>query len=402
MKKQNGINFNSEKELSEYLLNSVGSNLKQAIKSTIEMLLKVEMIGLRKDLQEKMEEREKVYFNGYYPRHLLSPVGSIPNIAVPRFRGGNEVHELQGMNLFEAEKQRFYQLIFEMHNRGVSQQKIKEICGEYFQKNVSKKLIGRVYSELVEKEEFQINDQLLNDGFEYLFMDGIWEKVFSFRLDGETNKMVMLCVLGVRSDGSRKIVGFKLAKNEDYESWSKLLGSIKKRGFKGNNLKLIISDGAEGGLKAISEIYPNIDLQLCLSHKARNVLNKCPRKYKAAMAEDVKEIYRSQNLESAINQCKLFEKKWFIEAEKSVKSLKHRFEDYFTYFSFPKELWKIIRTTNLLEREFREVRRRTKVMDNYFNSAKSAEKYHNGIFTYLNNHYPLKNSLEHIFQKITH
>lgn len=76
MKKQNGINFNSEKELSEYLL-------------------KVEMKDLRKELQEKMEEREKVYFNGYYSRNLLSPAGNIPSIAIPRFRGGNAAHELQ-------------------------------------------------------------------------------------------------------------------------------------------------------------------------------------------------------------------------------------------------------------------------------------------------------------------
>ncbi len=402
MKKQNGINFNSKSELSEYLLNSVGSNLKQAIKTTIEMLLKVEKVELRKELQEKMEEREKIYFNGYYPRHLLSPAGRIPNVAVPRFRGGNETYELRGLGLFEEEKMRFYQLLFEMHQRGVSQQKIREICDEYFQKTISKKQIGKVYKELIKKEEFQINEQILDDEFEYLFMDGIWEKVFSFRLDDETNKMVMLCVLGVRPDGSRKIVGFQLAKGEDYESWFELLSSIKKRGLKGEKLKLIVSDGAEGGLKAVSEIYPEAKLQLCLSHKARNVINKCPHKYKRAMADDVKEIYRSKNLEEAKNRCRLFEKKWFVQAEKSVKSLAHRFEKYFTYFEFPETLWKVIRTTNLLEREFREVRRRTKVMENYFKSDESAEKYHNGIFTYLNNNYPLKNSLEHTFQKITH
>ena len=211
----------------------------------------------------------------------------------------------------------------------------------------------------------------------------------------------MLCVLGVRADGSRKMLGFKMAKQEDYESWYELLADIKRRGLSGKNLKLIISDGAEGGIKATKEIYPNVKIQLCLSHKARNVITKCPFKHKPAMAEDIKEIFKARSLEEAIQVCKTFEQKWFVLAEKSVNALKHRFEDYFVYFEFPEELWKQIRTSNVLEREFREVRRRTKVFDNCFNSIKSAEKYHNGIFTYLNHHYPLKNSQE-LSSQITH
>ena len=402
MKKQNRINFNSQKELSNYLLEALGGNMKQAIKATIELMLKAEMTQLRSELEEKLEEREKLYFNGYYNRHLLSPVGHIENVEIPRFRGGNEHMPIQGLQLFEDEAARFYQLIFEMHQRGVSQQKIREICMEYFKKPVSKGKIGKVYAELVQREEFQINEQELDDEFEYLYIDGIWNKVFTFRLDGESNKMVMLCVLGVRKDGSRKLLGFELAKAEDYSSWFKLLSCVKRRGLHGKNLKLIVSDGAEGGLKALSEIYPRAEIQLCISHKSRNVLSKCPHKHKAAMAEDLKEIYKANSLEEAKELCKQFERNWFIEAEKSVSSLKHRFELYFTYFKFPRAIWTAIRTTNLLEREFREVRRRTKVFDNYFKSPKSAEKYHNGIFTYLNNHYPLKNSLTKKFQQITH
>lgn len=403
MKMQKSFEFNSSKELSEYLLGSLGQNLQQAIKATIELLLKAEMSKLRVELEEKTAEREKLYFNGYYPRHLLSPAGRVEGISVPRFRGGNSATELQGLELFETEKQRFYELIFEMHQRGVSQQKIRELCDEYFGKAVSKKQIGKVYTELCEREEFQINEQALDDDFEYLFIDGIWNKVFTFRLDGDTNKMVMLCVLGVRRDGSRKMLGFELAKGEDCESWTRVLSSVKQRGLLGKKLKLIVSDGAEGGLKALSEIYPNTKLQLCLSHKARNVLTKCPWKHKAAMAEDLKRIYAAKNFAEALEHCKSFERKWFVEAEKSVSSLKHRFKEHFTYFEFPENFWKVIRTTNLLEREFREVRRRTKVYDNYFKSPKSAEKYHNGIFTYLNHHYPLKNSLAPFFnQQITH
>lgn len=400
MKKEKHFNFNSNKELSDYLLNSIGGSLKQAIKVTVEMLLKVEMETLRKDLEQKFEEREKLYFNGYYGRDLVSSVGKIENIEVPRFRGGNEGVNIQGLELFDAEKKRFFELICEMHQRGVSQGKIKSLCKEYFGHKISKNKIGKVYAELIAKEAYQINQQLLGDEFIFLYIDGIWEKVHAYRMDGETNKMVTLCVLGIRKDGSRKILGFELAKHEDCESWLKLLESVKSRGLLGQNLQIIVSDGNEGGLNALEQIYPGKKIQLCLSHKARNVITKALPKYKKEIGSDFAKIYRSNSFEEAKEHCQEFEKKWLVRAEKSVNSLKHRFSQYFTFFEFDPAIWKIIRTTNPLERAFREVRRRTRVFDNYYKSPKSSEKYHNAIFTYLNNNYPLKNSLTTILEKL--
>jgi len=272
---------------------------------------------------------------------------------------------IEGLKLFEEEKQRFFELIAEMHQRGVSQEKIRSLCREYFGHKISKKKIGKVYAELIAEESYQINKQVLDDEFIFLFIDGIWEKVYTLRIDGETNKMVTLCALGIRQDGSRKILGFELAKSEDGESWIKLLESIKKRGLRGENLKIIVSDGNEGGLNAIQEIYPYKKVQLCLSHKARNIMNKAPAKYKKEIGEDFSKIYQSKNLEEALNHCKEFEKKWWVRAEKSVNSLKHRFSQYFTFLEFDPAIWQVIRTTNPLERTFREVRRRTKVFDNY-------------------------------------
>jgi transposase-like protein len=300
---------------------------------------------------------------------------------------------IQGMQLFEDEKQRFFDLIAQMHLRGMSQQKIATLCKEYFGKKVSKNKVGKVYRELVEQESFQINEQQLDDDYMLLVVDGIWEKVYTSRIDGETNKMVMLCVLGIRASGERKILGFQLAKTESMEEWLLLLQSIKKRGINGNYLSLIICDGAEGSIGALDHVYPGKPLQLCLAHKVRNVMSKVSHKYKKAVGEDFSRIYHANNLDEAKQYCKDFEKRWFVISEKAVRSLKHRFEMYFTFFQYDPQLWKTIRTTNVLEREFREVRRRTKVFDNYFQSPDSANRYHNGIFTYLNNHYPQRDSV---------
>jgi len=403
MKGQKRYKFNSESEISEYLLENIGSNLKQAIKVTVEMMLKVEMQELRKELEEKLEEREKMYFNGYYNRHLVSPVGKVENIEIPRFRGGNEGYNIEGLKLFEEEKQRFFDLIAQMHLRGVSQKKIGEICTICFGKKMSKAQVGKVYKNLVNQEEYKINSQKHDDDFVFLVIDGIWEKVHSFRIDEEnSNKMVVLCVLGVRRDGSRKILGYKLADTESYNSWFEILSSVKERGLLGNNLQIITSDGNEGGIKALKQIYPGKVIQYCLAHKCRSVSTKASRKNQKAIGEDFSYIMAAENLEEAKERAKEFEKKWIVQEQTSVNVMKHKFEEYFKYFMFPQSIWKTIRTTNILEREFREVRRRTKVFDNSFVSKQSSENYHNGLFTYLNQFYPYNNSYDSLFENFTH
>lgn len=104
----------------------------------------------------------------------------------------------------------------------------------------------------------------------------------------------------------------------------------------------------------------------------------------------IKKVFQSSSKEEAMNIAKSFCKKWFTREEKTIRSFTFNLELCLTYFEFPKEVWTKIRTTNILEREFREVRRRIKVFDNSFNSNESATRYANTIFHYLNNNYPAK------------
>ena len=111
------------------------------------------------------------------------------------------------------------------------------------------------------------------------------------------------------------------------------------------------------------------------------------------MAEDLKIIFQSQSENEAIEKAKAAVKKWYVVEPKATESLRHNVEYCFTYMKFPNGLWSKIRTTNILEREFREVRRRMKVFDNTFQSDESANRYANTIFSNLNNNYPLKSAL---------
>ncbi len=373
--------FAGEKDLQKFLEQNMADNLKQLIKVTVQIMVRSEMEMFREQFEKKLQ------FNGNYFRQMFSTFGKVSDIPVPRFRQDVPEMNLKSMNIFDQEKERFAELIGKMHLMGISQRKIKQLTKICFDTNISKDRVGAIYKELAEKEEMQINNQILDDDFEYLLLDGIWEKTKGYGWDND--RSTLLCALGIKPNGERKILGFTLERSEDIENWKKLLKQVKVRGLKGNNLKLVIADDHSSIKTATDSVYPDLPIQLCIVHKMRNVLKKTSFKNKTAVAGDLKTIFQSQTPEDALIKTKQTVKKWYVTEPKAMESLRFNIEYCFTYMQFPREIWTKIRTTNILEREFREVRRRMKGFDNTFQNVESANRYANTIFTNLNNTYPL-------------
>lgn len=374
--------FNSDKDLSQYLEQNLTETLKQAIRVTVKMMIKEEMSQLRDDVDQKLS------FNGSYDRHMLSPMGKISNIPVPRFREvPHEQLNLHSTTVFEQEKDRFYQLIAEMHRVGVSHRKVTYLAKTCFGIKLSANKSSEIHRELAEQESLQINQHPLADEFEYLLLDGVWVTCKAFGLR-ERNKASLLCALGIRADGSRTMIGFTVAFAEDTDSWTEFITQLKQRGVAGKQLKLIMCDDNGGLANALDQIYPNVPKQLCITHKMRNVMSKTSHKHKQLVADDLKYVYQATTKDEAMQRVGVFAKHWYVKEEKAVKSLAFNFELTLTYLNFPQDQWSKVRTTNILEREFREVRRRIKVFDHSFNDTKSLNTYANSLFDYLNNNYP--------------
>lgn len=377
--------FSEEKELQKFLETNFTESLKQMIRVTVKTMVKTEMEEFRKKFEEKL------YFNGTYGRNMISSFGKVEDIPVPRFRREANGYAPASLNVFEEERDKFQKLIEQMHLLGISQRKIKLLARTCFGIPVSTQKVGTIYKELAEKEEININGKVLDDDYEYLLLDGIWEKTKGYGWD--SNKSILLCALGIRPNGERKIIGFSLERSEDNETWKKLVGQLKQRGLKGNNLKLVIADD-HASIKHAAEIfYPSIPVQLCIVHKMRNVFRKSKFKNRVAVIEDVKTIFNSESKEEAMQKAKAVVKKWYMVEPNAMESLRFNLEYCLTYFSFPKSIWRKIRTTNILDREFREFRRRMKVFDNTFQNVESGERYANSIINYLNDYYPLKKGL---------
>lgn len=380
--------FDDNYQLEKFLTENFTESLKQMIKVVVKTMVKTEMESFRRQFDEK------IHFNGYYDRNMVSSWGRVDDIPVPRFRRNNQDLNFnpRSLNVFDEEKQKFEKLISEMHLLGISQRKIKHLSQVCLGIPVSKDRVGRIYKEFADREEMNINGQILTDDFQYIFLDGIWEKTKGYGWDDD-NKTVLLCALGVKPNGERKIVGFTLARSEDEKAWVRLLKNIYDRGLKGNNLKLAVSDDTQSLKNALGEYYPNIPVQTCIVHKIRAVMFKTKFTNRKALGVDLKTIFASQSKKEALDKTKAVVRKWYMTETKAMASLRYNIEYCFTYFDFPRDSWSHLCTNNMLEREFRELRRRMKVFDNTFQSEESANRYANTIISYLNQNYPLNNKL---------
>ena len=367
----------TEKELRKFLEANFTDSLKQLIKVTVNIMIKDEMKTFRKEMTDLVGTLQ---FNGYYGRNMTSTFGEIKNIPVPRFRENPVDFRPQTLQIFASEQEKFTKLIEQMHLLGISQRKVKTLIKTCFGIRISTTRVGTIHRQLAEAEETQINTQVLDDDFEYLIADGLWTKAKGY--GWENNRAVLLCILGIRPNGERKIIGFRVAREESYEQWYTLICSIKKRGLAGKDLKLVIADDTKGLTGAIHQLYPKVSIQLCILHKMRNVFAKTSHKHKANIGEDLKTIYRQKTKKAAISQAKAFCKKWYIKEKAAVASLRHNFELTLTYLEFPRELWVKLRTTNILEREFREVRR--KIKDREIHAVDFSTKTH-PVFNYYRN-----------------
>jgi len=269
-----------------------------------------------------------------------------------------------------------------MHRVGVSHRKVRYLAKTCFGIQLSANKSSEIHRDLAEQESFNINQHPLTDEFEYLLVDGVWVTCKAFGLR-ERNKASLLCALGIRADGTRKVIGFTIAFAEDTDSWTEFVTQLKQRGITGKQLKLILCDDNGGLANAIAHIYPNTPKQICITHKMRNVMSKTSHKHKQLVADDLKYVYQAKTKDEAMQRIEAFAKHWYVKEEKAVKSLAFNFEFTLTYLNFPQDQWSKLRTTNILEREFREVRRRIKVFDHSFNDTKSLTNYANSIFDYL-------------------
>ena len=341
-------------------------------------------------LKKEYEPGTEPYRNGYYTRGLLSQLGPIEGIRVPRLREGRFRTRVFGRY------QRFQPLvedvIAETFLGGVSTRRVGEVLEALLESKVSSTKVSRITRRLDEKVR-QFHQRKLIDEYQYLIVDGITLKI---RHNGKYHNRKVLAVYGLTIFGKREMIDFRQAKSESQNAWESLLNDLYHRGLEGQNLKLIVMDGA-AGLKAACElVYPHAKIQRCWAHKLRNVANKCPKKHEEHCLKGAKKIYLSETPRQANREFKRWKRKWRPLCPNAVICLEKDLEELLNFLDCPKEHQIKIRTTNAIERAFREVRRRTRVFTCFSNRA-SCERIIYAIVAHLNKNWKAK-PLKHFTQ----
>jgi transposase-like protein len=269
-----------------------------------------------------------------------------------------------------------------MFLRGVSTRKVRNVldclCGE----GVSASYVSEV-TKALDAEVKAFENTPIDDGFAFLFLDALGVKI---RLELKVKRYKVLVAYGIRRDGSRSLISFRVAHHEGTGTWRSFLENLKVRGLVGRNLELIIMDGCAGLWSAIDEVYPLVPhsrLWRDWVHKLRNIAKYCPKRYRESCTDEAAKIMYAQSSGVAAKLFRQWKARWINLVPKAVECLEKDFDKLIPFFEFSPEFHKVIRTTNVIERSFEEVRRRLKVMG-YFQNTKSCKRIVLSLFFYFN------------------
>jgi putative transposase len=330
---------------------------------------------LRCSTYERTKERLG-WRNGYYQRFLETSFGAL-SLSVPRDRDG-----LFRTSLFERYKRRKAEVerfIRELFLSGVATRRVGDVMEVLLGYRISSQTVSRI-SKSLDEEVARFHSRPLEDKYVYLFLDGITLKVKGTLC---ARKRPVLVAYGIARDGKKEIIDFRQAPSESEEAWASFLNDLYFRGLKGETLNLITTDGGTGLLGSLATLFPYVSLQRCWVHKLRNVSGYISKKKQEEVLKGAKAIYKAKNRREATASFREWKRTWQAQFPRAVACLEKDIDELLSFFSFPEAHRIKIRTTNIIERCFREVRRRTRPMT-CFTNDRSCERIVYGVLSYLN------------------
>jgi putative transposase len=330
---------------------------------------------LCRDAYERKEDRRD-YRNGSYVREFVTRFGTL-RVRIARVRGRSFLPA--GMKAFQRRAEDVMLLIREAFLRGISTRQVGRVVAIVTGEPVSAQTVSTVTKSL-DRLVKQFHEAPLQDEWAYLFLDGVSLRV---RRPAGRKRVQMLVAYGVKRDGSRRLLAFTRSQGESQAAWEGLLGDLFRRGLEGKHLQLIVTDGCPGLAAAIPTVYPRAQHQRCWVHKMRNILEKVRKRDYDAVKRDAQDIYGAAHLRSAQAAFGRFQQNWQKAYPAMVRKLEQDLPELLSFFSFPKHLWRKLRTTNVIERVFVEVRRRTRPMVCFVN-IRSVDRIIYAIFNQYN------------------
>ena len=343
----------------------VQARVREGVKAILEEVLEEEMsehleAGYRELTPTRRGER-----NGHYQRNLLTPAGKIERLAVPRDREGEFVTEL-----FERYKRMtgdVEEAVLEMYLSGISVRKIAGVTDALSRVRSGKDAVSRIASRLEEEQRDWRERPLEEKEYPYLYLDATYLRV---RWGASVTNLALLACVGVDEEGFREVLAVEVASSEKGAAYASLLRSLIDRGLKG--VALAVSEDHEGIKAAVAAELPGVKWQRCVVHFERNVLSHVPSSSTAEVAEDLKAIFKVRRQKTALALAEEFVELYGKHFPKAISVFEAGIGDALSYLSFPGSHHARIRSTNMLEHLFKEIKRRTRVVGVFPNETSAS------------------------------
>jgi len=281
---------------------------------------------------------------------------------VPRTRGG---FQTQVFERYQRRRPEVDSAIGEMFTQGVSTRDVGEVMHDLTGVQPSASSVSRVFHKL--EDEFTAwKQRKLAAHYVYCFADGTY---FSVIYNHEGCKMPILAVIGIRPDGVREVLAFSVGDRENQPAWAQLLDDLKDRGVA--QVDLWITDGNRAMRNAVEAKFPTAQRQRCIKHKMENVLGYVPQKQRDAVEPELKAIFYQEDRAHAEQAFAAFCAKYAKTYGTAVECLQRDHDALLAFYDFPRTHWKTIRTTNVIERLFEEVKKRSHKMSAAFRNEDS-------------------------------
>ncbi len=309
--------------------------------------------ALGRDCHER-RKGQKGSRNGYKGRTVKLSCGDI-HLGMPQVRDMEMPFHSKLLPPYQTRMKELEEVIPLLYYNGLSTRKVKRCLKKILGKRgLSHQTVQRLTKRIVEEFKKWKERDLSDLKVLYLLLDGIRLGVRAFTKEKEA----ILVAQAFLEDGKRVLLSVAPGLRESYGAWKAFLGDMKERGLR--DPLLIISDGSPGLLKALEDLFPEVDTQRCTKHKTENVLEKVLKQDQNEVKDDLRKIFYAPTLEHAKEAVILFEKKWKKRYPSAVECLLKDIDTSLTYYKFPYIHWKRIRTINAIERGFREVRGRVR------------------------------------------
>jgi len=299
--------------------------------------------------------KRKGYRNGFYSRDLVTSSGRIEDIQVPRDREGQ--FHTQVFERYRRYEPHIAEGLTHMFVSGTSTHKVGEVAQTLMGVAPSASTISRLNQTLTQQFEAW-RERSLQEHWPILYLDGVH---FSIRHGDKVDSTLILTALGVDLEGNKEVLALRACAEEDKDGWACLLQDLRRRGA--THIDLIVTDGHEGLLAAVAQLFSATPRQRCLVHKQRNVLNAIPRRERAEVQAELVGIWQQPTKQEAEAELAAFKAKYSKRYPEAGLRLAEDEEHLLTFYAFPQSMHRHIQTTNAIEGLFSNVRQRTDQID---------------------------------------